>query len=75
MSLLEMKTAALQLPFAERSELAKALLLSMEQPTDAELDVLWEIEINRRIEAVEKGEIKLIAGEEAFVRARAALRR
>ena len=38
MSLLEMKTAALQLPFAERGELAKALLLSMEQPSTAELE-------------------------------------
>jgi putative addiction module component (TIGR02574 family) len=75
MSLHEMKTAALQLPFAERSELAKALLLSMEQPTDAELEVLWETEVNRRIEAVQKGEIKLIPGEEAFARARAALRK
>jgi putative addiction module component (TIGR02574 family) len=75
MSLLEMKAAALQLPFAERSELAKALLLSMEQPSEAELDALWEAEINRRIKAVEKGEMKLIPGEEAFARARAALRR
>jgi putative addiction module component (TIGR02574 family) len=75
MSLLEMKTAALKLPFAERSELAKALLLSMEQPSESELEALWETEINRRIEAVEKGEMKLIPGEEAFARARAALRR
>jgi putative addiction module component (TIGR02574 family) len=75
MSLHEMKTAALQLPFAERSELAKALLLSMEQPSEIELEALWEAEINSRIEAVQKGETKLIPGEEAFARARAALRR
>jgi putative addiction module component (TIGR02574 family) len=75
MSLLEMKNAALLLPFAERSELAKALLLSMEQPSPAELDALWEVEIDRRIKAVQKGEVKLIPGEEAFARARAALRK
>ncbi len=70
-----MKTAVLQLPFAERSELARALLLSIEQPSKAELEALWEAEINQRIEAVEKGEMQLVSGEEAFARARAALRR
>jgi hypothetical protein len=38
MSLVEMKTAALQLPLTERGELAKALLLSLEQPLEAELE-------------------------------------
>jgi putative addiction module component (TIGR02574 family) len=70
-----MKTAALQLPFAERSELAKALLLSMEQPSETELEALWEAEINSRIEAVEKGEMKVVSGKEAFSRAKAALGR
>ena len=68
-----MKTAALQLPFAERSELAKSLLLSMEQPSQEELEALWEVEINRRIQAVVNGEIELISGEDAFARARAVL--
>jgi hypothetical protein len=34
----------------------------MEQPSQAELDLLWETEINRRGEAVQKGEFKLIPG-------------
>lgn len=75
MSLSEMKTAELQLPLAERSELAKALLLSLEQPSEAELQSIWEAEIERRIEAVSSGEMKLIAGQEAFARAKAALQR
>ena len=70
-----MKAAALQLPLAERSELAKALLLSLEQPSEAELQSIWEAEIERRIEAVSSGEMKLIAGQEAFARAKAALQR
>ena len=75
MSLLEMKTAALQLPFAERGELAKALLLSMEQPSQTELEIIWEAEMNQRIEAVKNGEMKLVAGQEAFAKAKAALQR
>ena len=75
MSLRDLQTAALQLSFAERSELAKALLLSMEQPSETELEAIWETEINQRIEATERGELKLISGQEAFARASAALRR
>ena len=33
---------ALELPFAERSELAKAILKSMEQPSPSELAAIWE---------------------------------
>ena len=70
MSLRDLQTAALQLSFAERSELAKALLLSLEQPTATELEAMWESEINQRIEATERGELKLISSHEAFARAR-----
>ena len=75
MSLIEMKTAALQLPFVERRELAKVLLLSVEQPTETELETIWETEIERRIEAVENGEMKLVSGQQAFAKAKAALQR
>ncbi len=73
MRLRDLQTAALQLSFAERSELAEALL-NMEQPTAAELEPMWESEINQQIEATERGELKLVSGQEAFARANAALR-
>ena len=73
MSRRDLQAADLQLSNAERNELARALLLSMEQSTATELEAMWESEINQRIEATERGELKLVSGKEAFARASAAL--
>ena len=70
-----MKTAALQLPLVERSELAKALLLSIEQPSESELETIWEAEIDQRVQAVASGKMKLVFGQEALARAKAVLQK
>jgi putative addiction module component (TIGR02574 family) len=75
MSLIEVKAAALELPLEERAELAKALLLSVDSPSETELEALWGAELQRRVDAVERGEMRVIDGKEAFARARAALHR
>ena len=45
----------------------------MEQSTVTELEAMWASKINQRIEATERGELKLVSGKEAFARASAAL--
>ena len=63
---------ALSLPEDERAALADALNESLSATGD--LSPEWEAEIANRIEAVERGEIRLIPGDEALARVRAALK-
>ncbi|MCB9658229.1 MAG: addiction module protein [Sandaracinaceae bacterium] len=62
---------ALSLPEDERAALADALNESLSPKGD--LSPAWKAEIARRIEAVEGGESRLIPGDEALARVRAAL--
>jgi putative addiction module component (TIGR02574 family) len=59
---------------ADRAELARRLILSLE-PGEIEADVerAWEIEIERRISAYEKGEANAVDWPDAVKRAKAAL--
>ena len=65
---------ALSLPEDEREALVDALADSLERPP-ADLSDEWKAEIARRIDAVERGESKLIEADEVDARLRAALRR
>ena len=62
---------ALSLPEDERAALADALNESLSPASD--LSPAWKAEIARRIDAVESGESRLIPGDEALARVRAAL--
>lgn len=62
---------ALSLPEDERAALASALDASLSKAGD--LSPAWKAEIARRIEAVERGESRLVPGEEAMARVRSAL--
>lgn len=50
---------ALRLDSAARAELAAELLASLDGPADTDADVAWNAEIDRRIEAIEAGRIRL----------------
>lgn len=63
--------AALALPEAERVALVSALEASLIGAAD--LSAEWKTEIARRIHAVESGQSRLVSGEEAAARVRAAL--
>lgn len=73
MSLNEVKNEAMKLSLRERAELARELLRSVDDPSNAEYDDLWLDEVGRRIERVQRGKSKLIPLEEALRRAKAAL--
>ena len=65
---------ALALPEEDRAALVDALNESLETPEN-DLRPEWKAEITRRIEAVERGESRLIPGDEVEARIRATLNR
>jgi putative addiction module component (TIGR02574 family) len=73
MSYEEVKMTALGLDLKARAALAKALLDSVDNPSEEELEDLWLDEVGRRIERMENGKGKLIPLEEALQRAKTAL--
>lgn len=56
---------ALDLPANERAILAEQILLSLDLP-DAEIDELWAVEAESRIDEYEKGNIKTKSAQEVF---------
>jgi putative addiction module component (TIGR02574 family) len=68
---------ALALPAPQRAELIDALAESIvsDEDEDEDLGPDWQAEIARRIEAVERGESRLIPGDEVEARLRATLGR
>ena len=59
----------LSLPEETRARLAQQLLESLE-PHNERNRQLWADEVERRLEAYERGELKAIPGEEVFARLR-----
>ncbi len=50
---------ALRLEPATRAELAAELLASLDGPADPDAEAAWDREIERRIDAIEQGTIRL----------------
>ena len=59
---------ALSLPPRSRAKLAEKLLQSLDDTRQSEIDRLWADEIEDRIDAYEKGNLKAIPGKEVFRR-------
>ena len=59
---------ALSLPPRSRAKLAEQLIESLDDPKQKETDRLWADEVEDRIDAYERGELKAIPGEEVFRR-------
>ncbi len=51
---------ALALPESDRAEIAATLIHSLDTETDEDVDAAWAAEIQRRIESVDNGEVKLV---------------
>jgi len=56
----------LLLPTDARVSLVEQLLISLNLPTQPEVDRLWAKEAERRIAQIEKGKVKLVSGEKVF---------
>ena len=66
---LEIMDVVDSLPIDMRLEIIDHLLESI-SPTNKEVEDAWKEEVERRIDEVESGEVKLIPGEEVFARMR-----
>lgn len=66
---------ALSLPAETRVSLVEKLLISLNLPTQPEIDRLWAEEAERRISQIDKGEVKLVPGEKVFSNIRKKYRR
>ena len=51
----------LALPEHERAGLADALLTSLEPPADANVEQSWKEEVERRVRALDAGELETVA--------------
>lgn len=69
MQLEEVASQALKLSLEERAELAERLLLSLDDPSESDIERLWLEEAERRLQEFREGEVKGIAAEEVFRRA------
>ena len=66
---------ALLLPPRSRAKLAEQLLESLDDPKQKEIDRLWADEVENRIDAYERGELKVIPGQEVFRRLKPKMKR
>ena len=69
-----LQEAALDLPPDERASLARTLLLSLDDPPEAELMETWLSEAERRAREIDRGEVQPVSAEEVRRKARALLR-
>lgn len=64
------KELALELPEHERAELASTLVASLDGPPDPDAGQLWEAEILRRLETIDRGDANFLTSEEVLARIR-----
>lgn len=69
-TLLELKQKAAELPDTDRAELARYLIESLDGPADADVEEAWRQEVERRIDQIDRGEVRLVPGDEVFARLR-----
>jgi putative addiction module component (TIGR02574 family) len=61
----ELLKKALNLPMAERVELAGSLIESLDETDDQSVQAAWDTEIARRMEDLDSGKVKPVSLEEA----------
>lgn len=69
-SVKELEQKARQLPAQERAELVQLILESLHEGQLTEVEVAWNSEIQRRVSAYERGEIKTYAAADVLAEAR-----
>ncbi|MCG6536747.1 MAG: addiction module protein [Syntrophales bacterium LBB04] len=69
-TLAEVEQQARMLSPNERARLAEVLLESLKDDTLREIETAWRHEIDERVAAYERGEIKTVSAEEVFAEAK-----
>mgnify|MGYP000918790763 CR=1 FL=1 len=72
-ALRHIETEAMGLDLENRAILAERLILSLDNPSETEIERLWIDEAERRLERYRQGKVRGIAGELVFKRAIAEL--
>lgn len=72
MTIDELRRAALKLDPSNRANLARDLLVSLDDLPRAEVERLWAEEAERRRNEAKSGEVTLVPMDEVFAQARAA---
>jgi putative addiction module component (TIGR02574 family) len=65
----EIIKVAKDLSLEERAELAGTLLLSLDEPSESEVERLWLLEAKRRLQQFREGKVKGIPSHEVFDKA------
>ena len=65
----------LSLPSDQRTFFIDRLIESLNIAQRPEIDALWEAEIDRRVEEIKSGKVKLVDGEEVFSEIRKRLKK
>lgn len=71
----DIMATAMKLPERERVRLAQELIASLDEEIEPGVEALWLAEAERRLEELRSGKTKGVPAEEAFAKARDALRR
>ena len=53
----------------DRARLAEVLIASLDPEPQSEVEAAWEVEIERRLAAYDRGEVQAIDAEEVFAKA------
>lgn len=61
---------ALKLTANERAEVAEQLIASLDEVPDTDVEQAWQEEVQRRLQQIERGEVKTIPWEEVQRRLR-----
>jgi len=70
MTLKELEIQAKSLSPEDRASLAETLLESLQETPVSEIEAAWNQEIESRVAAYDRGELKTISAEEVFAEAR-----
>ena len=70
----EVVAGAMKLPLRDRVRLAQHLVSTLDDEIETDVEELWFAEAERRLEELRRGKVEGIAAEEAFRRAREALK-
>jgi hypothetical protein len=73
MGIKELETEIKKLGLKDRAALAKLIVESLDELSEAEIEVLWVEEAELRLDELEQGLVTEIPAEEALRRARAAI--
>jgi len=61
---------ALQMPPKERATIAERLLASLDTEADAEVEIAWQQEVQRRLSEIDSSEILCLPWEEVILKLR-----